>query len=145
MPNNNFKIEILVEKTPEKVFNAINKPQFWWSNSITGNPEKINEEWNYNFEDNHITKFKTIELIPYKKVIWLVLENHFKNAKDQTEWVGNKIIFEILEQGQKTKLTFTQIGLVPTYNCYKNCQWAWTGFVEKSLKSYIETGEGQLT
>lgn len=71
-------------------------------------------------------------------------ENHFKNAKDQSEWVGNKIVFEIAKQGDQTQLTFTQIGLVPSYDCYKACDWAWTGFVQKSLKSLIETGKSQL-
>ena len=56
---------------------------------------------------------KTIEMIPDKKVVWLVEENYFKNAKDQSEWIGNKIVFEISKQGNKTQLVFTQIGLVP--------------------------------
>ena len=76
---------------------------------------------------------------------WLVQENYFKNAKDQNEWVGNKITFEISKQGDKTKLVFTQIGLVPSYDCYKACEWAWTGFVQKSLQSFITTGKGLLT
>jgi hypothetical protein len=145
MSDKNFTATILVEQIPTEVFNAINKPQIWWSDSITGSPEKLNDEWNYNFGDNHITKLKTIELTQDQKVVWLVLENHFKNAKDQNEWVGNKITFEISKRGDKTKLIFTQIGLVPTYDCYKNCEWAWTGFVEKSLHSLISTGLGQLT
>jgi len=144
MTNQNFTTTILVEQTPAEVFNAINKPQAWWSDSITGSPDKLNEEWNYNFGDNHITKLKTIELTQNEKVVWLVLENHFKNAKDQSEWVGNKIVFEISKVDDKTKVTFTQIGLVPTCDCYKSCDWAWTGFVQKSLYSLIKTGNGQL-
>jgi hypothetical protein len=65
-------------------------------------------------------------------------------ALNQTEWVGNKIVFEISKQGDKTKLVFTQIGLVPSYDCYKSCEWAWTGFVQKSLCSLIVQGKGQL-
>ena len=87
---------------------------------------------------------KVTELIPGKKVVWLVEENYFKNAKDQTEWVGNEIVFDISKLGDKTKVTFTQIGLVPSYNCYKSCDWAWTGFVQKSLQSLIKTGKGEL-
>ena len=130
---------------------------------IEGNTDKLNDEWNYHFGDNHRSKIKTIEMIPDKKVAWLVEENYFKNAKDQSEWVGNKIVFEISKQNKtkqnktkqnktkqnktkqnKTQLGFTQVGLVPTYDCYKACQWAWTGFVEKSLLSLITTGKGQL-
>lgn len=144
MKNENFTTTILVEQSPAEVFKAINNPATWWSESIEGNPGKLNDEWNYHFEDNHRSKMKTIEMVTDKKVVWLVEENYFKNAKDQNEWVGNKITFDISKQGDKTKLVFTQIGLVPACNCYKSCEWAWTGFVEKSLQSLISTGKGEL-
>lgn len=145
MENKNFTTTILVEQSPAVVFKAINNPRAWWSESIEGNPGKPNEEWIYHFGDNHRTKMKTLEMVPNKKVLWLVEENYFKNAKDQSEWVGNKITFDISEHDGKTKLVFTQIGLVPSYDCYKSCEWAWTGFVQKSLHSLITKGEGELT
>lgn len=145
MDSNNFTTTILVDQTPAEVFKAINQPQRWWSDSITGHPGELNAEWNYHFGDNHRTKLKTTALVQDKKVVWLVLENYFKNAKDQSEWVGNEITFEISTVGAKTKVVFTQVGLVPAYDCYKNCDWAWTGFIQKSLSSLIATGKGQLT
>lgn len=145
MDSNNFTTAILVDQTPAEVFKAINQPQRWWSDSITGHPEELNAEWNYHFRDIHRTKLKTTALVQDKKVVWLVLENYFKNAKDQSEWVGNEITFEISTVGAKTKVIFTQAGLVPAYDCYKNCDWAWTGFIQKSLSSLIATGKGQLT
>lgn len=144
MDNQNFTTTILVEQSPAEVFKAINNPCAWWSDSIDGNPDKLNGEWTYHFGDNHRSKMKTIEMISGKKVVWLVEENYFKNAKDQSEWVGNKITFEILQQGDKTQLVFTQIGLTPSCDCYKSCDWGWTGFIQKSLRSLIETGKGQL-
>jgi hypothetical protein len=144
MNNQNFTTSILVEQSPAQVFKAINNPRAWWSEEIEGITDKLNSEWNYHFGDNHRSKMKVIEMIPDKKVVWLVEENYFKNARDQTEWVGNKITFEISTHDDKTKLVFTQIGLVSTYDCYKSCDWAWTGFVQKSLHSLITTGKGQL-
>ena len=143
MNTQNFTTAILVEQSPAEVFKAINNPRSWWSKEIEGTTDKLNAEWNYYFGDNHRSKMKVIEIIPDKKVVWLVEENYFKNAKDQSEWVGNKITFAISKQGDKTRLVFTQIGLVPTYDCYKSCEWAWTGFVQKSLHSLITTGKGQ--
>jgi hypothetical protein len=144
MGNQNFSTAIVVEQSPSEVFKAINNPRAWWSEEIEGPTEHLNAGWSYQFGDNHRSKMKVIEMIPGKKVVWLVEENYFKNAKDQTEWVGNKITFEISKQGDKTQLVFTQIGLVPDYDCYKSCEWAWTGFVQKSLQSLITTGKGQL-
>ncbi len=144
MNSQNFTTAILVDQSPAEVFKAINNPRAWWSEGIAGNTDKLNEEWTYHFGDNHRSKMKTIEMIPGKKVVWLVEDNYFKFTKDPTEWVGNKITFEISKQGDKTQLVFTQIGLVPTYECYNVCRDAWTGFIQKSLQSLITIGKGQL-
>jgi len=144
MSNQNFTTTILVEQSPSEVFKAVNNPRAWWSVEIEGTTDQVNAEWNYQFGDNHRSKMKVVEMITDKKVTWLVKENYFKDAKDQTEWVGNKIVFEISKEGDKTRLVFTQIGLVPSYDCYTSCEWAWTGFVQKSLLSLIATGKGQL-
>jgi len=144
MDSENFSTAIVVDQSPSEVFKAINSPREWWSEEIEGTTDRLNAEWNYHFADNHRSKMKVVELIPDQKVVWLVEENYFKNAKDQNEWVGNKITFEILKQNGKTKLVFIQIGLVPAYDCYKSCQWAWTGFIQNSLHSLITTGKGKL-
>ena len=144
MNDQNFTTAIVVEQSPAEVFTAINNPRAWWSEDIEGSTDKLNDEWIYRFKDNHRSKMKTIEMIPGKKVVWLVEENYFKFTKDSTEWTGNKIAFEISKQGDKTKLVFTQIGLVPAYECYKVCSDAWTGFIQKSLYSLITTGKGRL-
>jgi activator of Hsp90 ATPase-like protein len=144
MHNQDFTTTIVVDQSPSEVFKAVNNPHAWWSEEIKGTTDQLNAEWNYHFGDNHRSKMKVIEMIPDKKVVWFVEENYFKNARDQSEWVGNKITFEISKQGDKTQLVFTQIGLTPAYDCYKSCEWAWTGFVQKSLQSLIATGKGQL-
>ena len=144
MKNQDFTTTILVEQSPAEVFKAVNNPRAWWSKDIEGSTDKLNDEWKYHFGDNHRSKMKTIEMIPNKKVVWLVEENYFKFTKDPEEWTGNKITFDISKQGNKTQLVFTQIGLVPSYECYNVCRDAWTGFIQKSLHSLITTGKGQL-
>lgn len=144
MNNQNFTTAILVEQSPAEVFKAINNPRAWWSEDIDGDTNELNAEWTYHFGDSHRCKIKNIEMIPGKKVVWLVEENYFKSFKDKNEWVGNKVTFEISKQGGKTQVIFTQVGLVPAYECYNVCCGAWTGFIQKSLYSLITTGTGQL-
>ena len=86
---------------------------------------------------------KLIEVIPAKKVVWLVLHNQFKFTKEKNEWTGNKIVFDITEKDGQTELRFTQSGLVPAYECYDICKSAWTNYVNNSLQSLITTGKGQ--
>ena len=144
MNDQNFTTAILVGQSPAEVFKAINNVRAWWSEDIQGNTDKLNDVWTYHFQDNHRSKIRVIEMIPDKKVVWLIEENYFKFTKDPNEWTDNKIVFEISKQDGWTQLLFTQIGLVPSYECYNVCRDAWTGFIQKSLQSLITTGKGQL-
>lgn len=143
MQNQNFTTTLVVDQTPEEVFNAINNPRKWWSEEIEGGTAKLNDEFNYHYKDVHICKMKLTEVIPGKKVVWLVMDNYFQFTKDKDEWKGNKIIFEITEKDNTTQLQFTQVGLVPAYECYDICQNAWSNYIKNSLHSLISTGKGQ--
>ena len=138
-----FVTTVTLDQSPEKVFNAINNVRGWWSESVEGNTDKLDEEFLYYYKDVHISKMKVVELVPGKKVAWLVLDNHFNFTEDKTEWNGNKIIFDIIAKGDKTELRFTQVGLVPAYECYAICSDAWTSYIQGSLKDLITTGKGK--
>jgi hypothetical protein len=138
-----FTTTILVDQSPEEVFNAISNVRGWWSEEIEGGTEKLNDEFNYHYEDIHSCKMKLTEVVPGKKVVWLVLDNYFKFTKDKSEWIGTKIIFDISEKDNKTQLIFTHQGLVPEYECFDICKNAWTTYIQSSLRNLITTGKGQ--
>ena len=140
--NQNFNITILVEQTPKEVFNAINNVCGWWSEEIEGSADKLNAEFLYHYKDVHICKMKIVEFIPNEKVVWLVLDNHFSFTKDETEWKGTKISFEISKKENQTQLVFTHIGLVSEYECYDVCREGWTNYINNSLYSLITSGKG---
>jgi len=145
MTQSDFSRTILVDQTPKEVFNAINNVRGWWSENIEGNTDKLNAVFNYHYKDVHICKMKITEFIPGKKVVWDVLNNYFSFTKDNSEWKGTKIIFDISEKDGKTQLVFTHKGLVPTYECYDVCNDAWSNYINNSLHSLITTGKGQPT
>src|SRR5688500_4486085 len=78
MQNQDFTTTLLVDQTPQEVFDAITNPRAWWSEEIAGSTNKLNDEFNYHFEDIHRCGMKIIEIIPDQKVVWLVLDNYFK-------------------------------------------------------------------
>ncbi|HEX4851904.1 MAG TPA: SRPBCC domain-containing protein, partial [Puia sp.] len=59
---------------------------------------------------SHYSKSRVIELVPNKKVVWLVTESLRKT--DNFDWSGTKMIFEITPNGDKTQLKFTYDGVV---------------------------------
>ncbi|MES2780299.1 MAG: SRPBCC domain-containing protein [Bacteroidota bacterium] len=143
MKNHNFTTTLTVDQSPEEVFNAINNPRGWWSEEIEGSTNKLNDEFNYHYEDIHRCDIKIIESIPNEKVVWLVKNNYFKFTRDTSEWKNTQISFEISTKNNKTQLRFTHIGLVPEYECYEVCQEGWSNYINNSLRSLIVTGKGQ--
>jgi hypothetical protein len=143
MENQNFTTTLLVDQTPATVFSAITNVRGWWSEEIEGSTEKLNDEFAYRYQDVHNCKMKLIEVIPDKKVVWHVLDNYFSFTKDSSEWKGTKVIFEISEKDNKTRLDFTHVGLVPEYECYTACSNGWSQYIKNSLLNLIATGKGQ--
>lgn len=143
MTTTSFTTSIIVDQPAAAVFNAINNVRGWWSESIEGETDQLNAIFDYHYQDVHRCRMKIIEMVPNKKIAWQVLDNYFSFTKDQNEWKGNTILFQIVEQDDKTVLHFTQEGLVPEYECYDVCQNAWRTYIQKSLYSLITTGKGQ--
>jgi hypothetical protein len=143
MNTSDFTTTLLVDQTPEEAFRAINHVRGWWSEEIEGSADRLQDEFNYHFEDLHRCQLKLIEVIPDKKVVWFVKDNYFKFAKDESEWIGTKISFEISKKDNKTQIRFTHLGLVPEYECFDICSNGWTHYIQESLRSLITTGIGQ--
>lgn len=138
-----FTTVLLVDQTPKQAFDAINNVRGWWSEEIEGITNELNAVFKYHYEDVHRCQMKIVELVPDKKVVWLVMDNNFKFTRDKSEWKGNSIIFEITQNGKQTEIRFTQEGLVPQYECYEVCKDAWTNYIQNSLGSLITTGSGK--
>jgi len=143
MATSDFTTTILVEQSPKEVFNAINNVGAWWQGEVKGNTNKLNDEFTYQMEDIHFSKQKLVEVVPNKKVVWLVTESKLNFIKKKNEWTGTKISFEISELNNKTQVRFTHEGLVNEIECYDACSNAWSALIQQSLFSLITTGKGK--
>ena len=137
-----FTATVLVDQTPKEVFDAINNVRGWWSEEVAGGTSKLHDEFNYRYEDIHSCRVKIVEVVPNEKVVWLVMDNYFNFTKDQTEWKGTNIIFDISRKDNKTEIRFTHLGLTPEYECFDACSEGWTHYIKKSLPALITTGKG---
>ncbi|MCF0065272.1 SRPBCC domain-containing protein [Dyadobacter chenwenxiniae] len=135
MKNQDFTTSIIVDQKPSDVYNAILNVRGWWSGlygeSFEGSSEKISDEFSFLAGGGlHYSKQKLVELEQDKKVVWLVIESNLTFLENANEWQGTRISFELYPEGEKTKVVFTHIGLVPEFECYDSCAPAWKGYVE---------------
>ncbi len=143
MKSQNYTTSFTVDQTPEEAFAAINNVRGWWSGEIEGSTNKLGAEWTYRYKDIHYSKQKITELVPGKKIVWLVLDSSLNFVEDKKEWNGTKITFEIAKKVGKTQVTFSHVGLVPEVECYGACSNAWGGYINGSLRNLITKGKGQ--
>jgi len=143
MEQQDFTTSILIDQTPMEAFDAINNVRAWWPGEIEGNTTKLDDEFIYRYKKIHYSKQKLVEVIPGKKVVWLVTDSSLNFVENKTEWTGTKIIFEISEKNNKTQIRFTHQGLVPQYECFDSCSNAWGDIIKNGLRRLITEGKGQ--
>jgi hypothetical protein len=145
MENKNLTITIPAGNDPMKAFDAITNVRGWWTENLEGNTEKLGDEFIVRFGDVHYSKQKLVEVIPGKKVVWLVTDSRLNFVKQQDEWTDTKVSFDIGDHNGKTEITFTHIGLTPSVECYGGCSGAWQQYVEGSLAKLAIEGVGEPT
>ena len=138
-----FTTSIVVDQSPQEVFDAVNDVRGWWSGEIKGRTDQLGAVFEYRYKDLHRTTQKITEWVPGKRIVWHVTESYIGFVDDTKEWNGTDIVFEIARTGGKTELHFTHVGLVPAIACYGKCEGAWTFLIQESLRDRITKGRGQ--
>jgi hypothetical protein len=143
MNDKSFTTVFSVDQTPETVFEAIQNVRGWWSGEVEGGTEKLGDEFTYRYKNVHYSKQKLVEVIPGKRVVWLVLDAYLQFTEDKSEWSGTKICFDISRKGDKTEVRFTHVGLAREQECFDACSSAWSFYINDSLRALITGGRGQ--
>ena len=143
MNNKNLVITVDVDQSAREVFNAVNNVTKWWTENVKGKTKSLNDEFTVQFEDVHYSKQKLIEVVPDKKVVWLITESRLNFLQNKEEWNNTRLVFDISAHGDKTRLQFTHVGLVPDIECYNDCSNAWGYYISGSLAKLITSGKGQ--
>lgn len=138
----NYSYSFTTSKSPKEIFELLLNIEKWWSGvyeeTIIGNSKKINDEFSFSAGGGmHFTKQKMIDLIPNKKIIWQVIDSNLVFLNNPKEWESTKLIFDILETENGTRVIFTHEGLTPQIECYDQCTNAWAQYLN-NLKNKLK-------
>jgi len=139
-----FTTKIEIAKSPQEVFKIITADvsKWWGGKDLTGSSIILNDEFIINHPGAHYSKQKLIDVIPGKKIVWLVTESTLNwLTKNKHEWTNTKMIFELNANGNKTIINFTHEGLVPELECYTQVQQGWNMVIKNYLYNYILYGK----
>lgn len=142
MGNNDFNSSISAKISATEAIKKISKVPEWWGVTFTGSAEKQNDTFTVKMTGDSFFNFTVTELIPGKRVVWLVTDCNMPWYADKKEWANTKLIFDLNENNGVTVLNFTHEGLTPEVECYKDCEPGWTHWIKTSLFSYFTTGKG---
>src|SRR5581483_12513804 len=112
MENESFRATIEVTNSPREIFQRITEDvaKWWGGKDFSGKSTNMNNEFIVNHPGAHYSKQKLIDVIPNKKVVWLVTESKLNWLKNQDEWTNTKMIFEITSKSHSFLLHFTHEG-----------------------------------
>ena len=132
----NFTYSFKTSTPPEDVFRLLLDIEQWWSGlhgeTIKGESRKVGDEFTFEAGGGaHYSKQKLTELIPGKRVVWLVTDSKLTFLSDTKEWTDTRIRFDISTEGNHTVITFTHDGLEPQVECYNDCSREWPKYIGK--------------
>ena len=142
MTARDLTVDMVVARSPQDVFNAINNVVGWWSADFNGRSHQLGDEFEVRFGDVHYSRQRLVEVVPNEKIVWLVTDSYLSFLQDKTEWTGTTIRFELSVPDATTHLHFTHVGLVPEIECFKDCTNGWNQYLLHSLLPLITTGQG---
>ena len=138
MDNKSLEITIEFAESPQHVFDCIRQVSKWWSTDFEGKSAGLNDEFVIHHPGAHYSKQRIVEIIPNRKVVWLVTESTLYWLQgDKHEWTNTRMIFAIAAKGDKTELHITHEGLTPEKECYERCSEGWSMVIKQRLIDFI--------
>ena len=136
MTKQDLTVTIELKKFSQDIFKVITDDvaKWWGGDDLKGGSTKLDDEFVIHHPGAHYSKQKLVEVIPDRRVVWLVTESELSwLEKDKHEWTNTRMIFEIINEGDKTLLHFTHEGLVPEKECYSRCAQGWNMVIKDRL------------
>lgn len=129
--------ELVIHASPEDVYQALTEEEGlanWWTRDTRAVP-MVGAVAEFGFHDRSVVfKMRIDQLVPGRKVSWYCLGEH-------PEWKETVLEFGLSPDSDRTRLRFSHRGWKSINGIFARCSFDWARYL-LSLKSYLETGEG---
>ena len=102
----NFTSSIAAKISADEAIKRISNVPGWWGVTFSGSSEKQNDQFIINMGGDSFFNFTVAELIPGKRVVWLVTDCYMPWYSDKKEWANTKLVFDLTEKNGVTELNF---------------------------------------
>jgi hypothetical protein len=136
-----FSQKLTVKASAKETMQKISQINLWWAKNFKGHANKLNDEFSVYFGDTFVN-FRVSEVVPDKKIVWLVTDCNLHWIEDKQEWRGTQVIWSLSEKYRNTQIEFVHKGLTQASECYESCKPGWTHHLKDSFLKLIETGKG---
>jgi hypothetical protein len=139
-----FTYNFTVNASAAQTMKGISEVDLWWAKKFKGKAAKLNDTFAVYFggPKDTFVDFKISEVIPEKKIVWLVTDCNLHWVNNKKEWKNNEVIWTLTEKDGKTHVEFVHKGLTPDVECYESCKPGWTHHIKDSLIKLINNGTG---
>jgi hypothetical protein len=136
-----YQSSITVDTTAKDAFEHVRNVRGWWAKNVEGSSSELHDEFKVLFSPTWVA-FRIVENVPHKRIVWEVTDCYLHWLQDKKEWKGTRVVFDIAETGDSTRVTMTHIGLVPEVECYAQCEQGWNHHIKDSLFKYLTEQKG---
>ncbi|HZT23880.1 MAG TPA: SRPBCC domain-containing protein [Verrucomicrobiae bacterium] len=137
----NYHASVSANIAPSDAVKKINRLSAWWGKDFEGTAEKVGDVFGIRFGETWV-RFKVVEIVPNKKLVWQVMDCYLPWLADKTEWRNTRLVWELSNNNGSTQIDFTHVGLVPELECYDNCREGWNFYINESLRKWLAENHG---
>jgi hypothetical protein len=141
MNQQDYHASFTAQVTPKRAFEGISQVSEWWAKQVEGESQKPNDVFTVRFGETFGT-FMITDWVPDRKISWYVTDGYMHLLKDKKEWVGTRIIWDILNLGDFTQINMTHVGLGPGKECFEDCVKGWDFYIKESLFNLLTNQRG---
>ena len=116
-----FSLSLTVKASAKETMKMISQVDSWWAKNFKGQASKLNDEFSVYFGDTFVN-FRISEVIPDKKIIWLVTDCNLHWIKDKKEWNDTEVIWTLTEKDGTAEMDSGHKGLTTESACYESCK-----------------------